>query len=179
MNSSRFWVSDEYGPYIYRFSSDGKLLQTIQPPEPVLPLDAAGTLNFTADSNPATGRTSNQGELKYIPSSRHWLTLDLGFEGLTLDTTSSTLYAMLQTATIQDGGADSTTSRFTRLFAFDVLSTTTRPSAIGEWVVPLPQSKKDKTRGCSEIIFIGPNLFLALPRDGNGRGDDELDASYK
>ncbi|KAF4569963.1 hypothetical protein EYR40_008946 [Pleurotus pulmonarius] len=157
-----FWVSDEYGPYIYRFSSDGKLLQTIQPPEAILPHDAAGAVNFTADSDPETGRTSNQ-----------------GFEGLTLDTTSSTLYAMLQTATIQDGGADKTTSRFTRLFAFDVLSTTARPSLIGEWVVPLPQSKNDKTRGCSEIMFVGPNLFLALARDGNGRGDDDLDASYK
>ncbi|KAG9223789.1 hypothetical protein CCMSSC00406_0004870 [Pleurotus cornucopiae] len=138
-----FWVSDEYGPYIYRYSSEGKLLQTIQPPEAILPHDAAG------------------------------------FEGLTLDTMSSTLYAMLQTATIQDGGADKTTSRFTRLFAFDVLSTTARPSLIGEWVVPLPQSKNDKTRGCSEIIFVGPNLFLALARDGNGRGDDDIDASYK
>lgn len=114
-----------------------------------------------------------------MPYLTRWVNLVLGFEGLTLDTKSSILYAMLQSATVQDGGTDSTTSRFTRLFAFDVSSTTVRPSVIGEWVVPLPQSKKGKPRGCSEIIFVGPNLFLTLPRDGNGRGADELDASYK
>jgi hypothetical protein len=52
-----FWVSDEYGPYIYRFSSSGKMLQVIQTPLATVPLDASGTLNFTATPNPATGRT--------------------------------------------------------------------------------------------------------------------------
>lgn len=59
-----FWISDEYGPYIYRFSADGHLLQTIQPPDAVLPRDATGALNFTSLANPATGRSPNQGTLK-------------------------------------------------------------------------------------------------------------------
>ncbi|CAL1710831.1 unnamed protein product [Somion occarium] len=120
-----FWTSDEYGPYIYLFDSEGHLLQTIQPPEAVLP-EVKGKINFTADSDPDTGRAGNQ-----------------GLEGLTLDDAGTTLYALLQTATIQDGGDDKSTSRFTRLLAFDVSNPSVRPSLVGEWVVPLPQNKKD------------------------------------
>lgn len=56
------WVSDEYGPYIYRFSKDGHLIQTIQPPPSILPHTATGALNFTAATDPATGRVGNQGK---------------------------------------------------------------------------------------------------------------------
>lgn len=56
-----FWISDEYGPYIYRFSGDGHLIQTVQPPSAVLPRDATGALNFTSLAQPATGRSDNQG----------------------------------------------------------------------------------------------------------------------
>lgn len=55
------WVSDEYGPYIYRFSSSGHLIQTIQPPAAILPHDSTGALNFTSATDPTTGRTGNQG----------------------------------------------------------------------------------------------------------------------
>ncbi|KAK7689375.1 hypothetical protein QCA50_007167 [Cerrena zonata] len=157
-----FWVSDEYGPYIYRLDSQGHLIQTIQPPEAILPM-FDGKVNFTAEENPDTGRTSNQ-----------------GFEGLTTDDTGNTLYALLQSATIQDGGGDKTTSRFTRLFAFNISDpSAVRPPLIGEWVVPLPQSKKDKTRASSEVHFVHQNVFLVLARDGNGHGDDDTESSYK
>ncbi|CAL1710830.1 unnamed protein product [Somion occarium] len=156
-----FWTSDEYGPYIYLFDSEGHLLQTIQPPEAVLP-EVKGKINFTADSDPDTGRAGNQ-----------------GLEGLTLDDAGTTLYALLQTATIQDGGDDKSTSRFTRLLAFDVSNPSVRPSLVGEWVVPLPQNKKGNTLGSSELHFVHENVFLVLARDGHGHGDDDTDSSYK
>jgi hypothetical protein len=158
-----FWISDEYGPYIYRFSAGGDLIQTIKPVDALLPRDANGKLNFTSVANPTTGRSPNQ-----------------GFEGLTYDEATRTLYAMLQTATIQDGGADKTTSQFTRLFAYHIpVNPLVRPALTGEWVVPLPQSNKNKTRGCSEIHFVAPGVFLALSRDGDGHGGDDVKASYK
>ncbi|THV00288.1 hypothetical protein K435DRAFT_719132 [Dendrothele bispora CBS 962.96] len=159
-----YWVSDEYGPYIYRFDSSGQLIQTIQPPDAILPLDSDGNLNFTSEVDPTTGRTGNQ-----------------GFEGLTLDPENNVLYAMLQSATIQDGGDDKSTSRYTRLLAYDVSNpTVTRPSLIGEWVVPLPISNsKGNTRACSEIHFVSPGVFLALSRDGDGRGGDDTESKYK
>ena len=65
-----------------------------------------------------------------------------------------TLYALLQSATIQDGGSSKKTSRFTRLLAYDVsepLTTVIRPPLIGEWVVPLPQDAKGSTLAQSEL----------------------------
>lgn len=86
---------------------------------------------------------------------------------------------MLQSATIQDGGTDKTTSRHARLVAYDVSHKLLRPKLVGEWVVPLPQSKKGNTRACSEIHFIKPGVFVALSRDGDGRGGDEDKSGYK
>ncbi|KAF8160004.1 esterase-like activity of phytase-domain-containing protein [Crassisporium funariophilum] len=156
-----YWISDEYGPYIYRFSADGHLLQTIQPPNAILPF-TSGTLDFTSVDDPDTGRAANQ-----------------GFEGLTADPSTNTLYAMLQSATIQDGGDDKSTSRFTRLLAYDVSNSAVTPPLVGEWVVPLPQSSKGNTEACSEIHFVSPNIFLALSRDGDGRGGDDNKSAYK
>ncbi|KAI0070561.1 hypothetical protein K474DRAFT_767559 [Panus rudis PR-1116 ss-1] len=157
-----FWMSDEYGPYIFHFDSQGHLLQAIQPPDAILP-KIGGELNFTAEVIPDTGRSPNQ-----------------GFEGLTLDDTGNTLYVLLQSATVQDGGDDDTTSRYTRLLAYDVSDPLIlTPPLIGEWVVPLPQSKKNKTRAASEVHFVHKNVFLVLARDGNGHGDDDTDSSYK
>jgi len=84
---------------------------------------------------------------------------------------------MLQSATIQDGGADKTTSRYTRLFAFDIKKLP--PRLVGEWVVPLPLSQKNHTEACSEIHFVRPGVFFALSRDGDGRGGDDNTSSYK
>ena len=57
---NRFWVSDEYGPYIYLFSADGALLHAIAPPAAVLPT-RNGSVNFTSVEDPDAGRAANQG----------------------------------------------------------------------------------------------------------------------
>lgn len=57
----RFWISDEYGPYIYRFDGSGRLVQTIQPPQAILPESSKGNIDFTSDDDPDTGRAGNQG----------------------------------------------------------------------------------------------------------------------
>jgi len=137
-------------------------MQTIQPVDAVLPRNASGGLNFTSASNPTTGLSPNQ-----------------GFEGLPFDVNTHTLYVMLQSATIQDGGTSRTTSRYTRLFASTVGSPITKPELIGEWVVPLPQSSKGNTQACSEIHFVSPGIFLALSRDGDGRGGGGTKSGYK
>ncbi|CAE6453719.1 unnamed protein product [Rhizoctonia solani] len=152
-----FWTSDEYGPYIYRFGANGTLLQAIQPPTAVLPT-IDGQLNFTSDRSPDFGRDANQ-----------------GFEGLTVSGDGRTLFALLQSATIQDGGGDKDTNRYTRLFAWDI-STPGSSRLTGEWVVPLPQSKKGKTYAQSEIYALTLTQFLVLSRDGHGHGDDGNDA---
>lgn len=67
-----FWISDEYGPYIYQYSSEGVLLQAIAPPDAFIPL-RNNSVSFSADSPPIydpeeeiipadnpTGRDNNQ-----------------------------------------------------------------------------------------------------------------------
>ncbi|KAG6835224.1 hypothetical protein H0H93_003767, partial [Arthromyces matolae] len=82
-------------------------------------------------------------------------------------------------ATIQDGGDDTSTSRYTRLIAYDVSQSSVRPPLIGEWVVPLPLSDKGNTEECNEIHFVKPGVFLALSRDGDGHGGDDNNTKYK
>jgi hypothetical protein len=87
---------------------------------------------------------------------------------------------MLQSATVQDGGEDKSTSRFTRLLAYDItLPLLKRPNLIAEYVVPLPLNKKGNTLASSEIHFVSKGIFLVLSRDGNGHGDDNLTSQYK
>ena len=112
-------MSDEYGPHIYRFSPSGHLLQAIQPPNAFLPF-IGGTLNFASETDPDTGRAANQGA-SCLPIYAHFFDIkSTGFEGLTASPDGNTLYALLQSATIQDGGSSKSTSRFTRMLAYDV-----------------------------------------------------------
>ncbi|KAG8956580.1 hypothetical protein FRC04_000058 [Tulasnella sp. 424] len=154
-----FWISDEYGPYIYLFDHEGKLVRAIQPPTAFIP-HIAGAVNFTSETNPDSGRAPNQ-----------------GFEGLAASPDGHKLYAMLQSATMQDGGTDSTTSRYTRLLEYNIQKTP--PKLTGEWVVPLPQTKKQKTLAQSDIHYLDGKKFLVLSRDGHGNGDDTSQSDYK
>ncbi|CAE6432243.1 unnamed protein product [Rhizoctonia solani] len=173
-----FWTSDEYGPYIYRFGANGTLLQAIQPPTAVLPT-IDGQLNFTSDRSPDFGRDANQG-FEGLTVSGDGRTLFALLQSATIQDggvsgDGRTLFALLQSATIQDGGGDKDTNRYTRLFAWDI-STPGSSRLTGEWVVPLPQSKKGKTYAQSEIYALTLTQFLVLSRDGHGHGDDGNDA---
>ncbi|UZJ52047.1 hypothetical protein CBS101457_001367 [Exobasidium rhododendri] len=156
------FLSDEYGPYIYTTDrTTGIVLSTLAPPPAIVPM-IGGKINFTSEVNPDTGRAPNQ-----------------GFEGLTLDHNTNTLWALLQSATIQDSvGGSKTTNRYTRMFGYDV-SNPLKPTLVSEYVVPLPQSKKLATRASSELHIVDSTTFLILSRDGNGFGDTSSDTSFK
>lgn len=96
-DNGTFWISDEYGPYIYQFSHEGSLLQAIRPPDAFIPL-RNGTSSFSSDSAPRydpelkvipsdnpTGRDNNQVSLRkrrkreIVVESRD---VDSGFRGL-------------------------------------------------------------------------------------------------
>ena len=50
------FISDEYGPYIYRFSADGKMISATAPPAAFLPM-RHGTVNFSSN-NPGPGEAA-------------------------------------------------------------------------------------------------------------------------
>lgn len=173
-----FWVSDEYGDYIYQFSPFGRMISAIRPPDAFIPL-RNGSESFSSDNaprynpglspipiDPTTGRTNNQ-----------------GLEGLTANPSRTKLYALTQSALIQDGGSRNRNSRNARLLVYDILS---RPAKLeAEYVVQLsrvnPAVATSNVARQSELHYISDTQFLTLARDsGAGRGqDDSTNSIYR
>ncbi|MFK0687336.1 esterase-like activity of phytase family protein [Mesorhizobium sp. IMUNJ 23033] len=161
------FISDEYGPNIYRFSADGHLMSATQPPVALVPM-RHGTPNFASDNpgpgaaepdpkDPETGRHNNQ-----------------GLEGMAITPDGKFLIAVLQSAPRQDGGDSGSTRQNTRALVYDA-SDLAHLKLAHEYVVPLPVFKdaKDKTKVAaqSEIVALSDKTFLMLTRDsGNGQG---------
>ncbi|KIW49794.1 hypothetical protein PV05_11440 [Exophiala xenobiotica] len=175
MEDGSFWISDEYGPYVYHFSPSGKMLSAIRPPPAFIP-ERNGTDSFSAaspprydpdietlpESNP-TGRANNQ-----------------GFEGLTSSPDGKTLYVLTQSALDQDGGLKSANRYNTRLVQYDI-SNPSKPVVKAEYVVQLPRySNNNKVAAQSEVHYISETQFLVLARDsGAGHGQDSSTSLYR
>ncbi|KAA8645992.1 hypothetical protein EYZ11_004009 [Aspergillus tanneri] len=177
-----FWISEEYGPYVYKFTKTGQMIHAIQPPKAILP-HRNNTLSFSAASaplyspeqlpipeDPKTGRNNNQ-----------------GLEALTLSADGKTLYTMMQSALNQEGGPKKNNRQPTRLLAYDLSSG--HPLYKQEYAVMLPKyhdyTKDDKDDAMrvasqSEIHHLPTGDFLILSRDsGFGHGQDETRSVYR
>lgn len=156
------YISDEYGPYIYKFSAAGVLQAAIRPPAAFIP-QRAGADSF-ASNNPAPGQPAPAPLDPTVGRQNNQ-----GFEGLTLAPDGKTLFALLQSAARQDGGTGGASlNRFnTRLVAYDI--TTATPTLKGEYVLQLPTTRTaaGATIVCaqSEILAINNTQFLVLARD--------------
>src|SRR5262249_9561340 len=121
-----FFIGDEYGPYVYRFSPAGRLLAAIRPPEAFLP-KRKGKDHF-ASNNPGPG-----GRAPEPPEPETGRANNQGFEGLTLTPPGGKfLVAALQSATRQDGGTSPATPRYSRLLYYDVAELRRRRSRTPE-----------------------------------------------
>ncbi|AWK87937.1 membrane autotransporter barrel domain protein [Azospirillum thermophilum] len=178
MPDGSFYISDEYGPYIYRFSASGRMMSAIQPPAALLPV-RNGTLDFSSNNpgpnqpapsplDPTAGRQNNQ-----------------GLEGLALTPDRGKLVALLQSATRQDGGTggSSATRRNTRMLVYDVASNPDNPRLIGHYVVPLPTYQsggRTQVAAQSEMLALNDKQFLVLSRDSNnGQGLSGTNSLYR
>lgn len=171
-----FFISDEYGPYIYRFSPQGRMLGAIRPPDAFIPR-RAGHDSFSSNNpgpgesapvpaNPETGRQNNQ-----------------GLEGLALTLDGKFLVAILQSATRQDGGDAPETRNYTRMLYYDV-SAVDHPVLVREHVVDLPAfmtaDGKRRIAAQSELLALDETHFLLLCRDaGNGYGMEGATSLYR
>ncbi|KAF2404750.1 outer membrane autotransporter [Trichodelitschia bisporula] len=174
-----FWISDEYGPYVYKFDASGKMTKAIRPPNAILPL-RNGTVSFNANTaprsdpkrktipaNPTQGRQNNQ-----------------GFEGLTTAPKGETLYVLLQSAAFQEGGANASTRFNTRFLKYSIKDSKKDPELQAEYVVQLPifkdASNATKVAAQSEVHYISDTQFLILARDsGNGHGQSGSKSLYR
>ncbi|KAK6071331.1 hypothetical protein SCUP515_07942 [Seiridium cupressi] len=180
-----FWISDEYGPYVYLFDNDGKMLTAIRPPDVIVPFrnetesfSAASPPHYIDDGegplpdpeHPDTGRENNH-----------------GFEGLTVSEDGNTLWVLLQAATVQEGGLEKQTERYTRFLKYDISAPLT-PVYVSEYIVALPTyndptakaSKNPKVAAQSEIHALANGQFFVLSRDsGAGHGQDNSQSVYR
>jgi hypothetical protein len=176
MPDGSFFIGDEYGPYIYRFSDSGHMLAAIRPPDAFIPKrnrkDHFSSNNPGRDEpppqpeNPDSGRQNNQ-----------------GFEGLALTPSGRWLVAALQSATRQDGGTSPETRRYTRMLYYDLVDID-HPRLTREHVVPLPVFKdaqgRTRVAAQSELFALDETHFLLLCRDSdNGYGKKSAASLYR
>lgn len=169
-----FWLSDEYGPYIYHFSSDGKMLQAIQPPDAYLPR-RNGSISFASNDPPIynlndsvipdavqSGRVNNQ-----------------GFEGLSMSDNGHDLFALMQSALAQEGGTGNPKRKQARLIHYKI--TNNKADYEAEYVVTLPlYADGKKVAAQSEIYWLGDDQFFVLARDsGAGHGQSDSTSLYR
>jgi len=156
-----FYVGDEYGAYIYRFNSKSQLTGVIKPPEAIIPRNAAGVATSSSAAAPATGRRNNQ-----------------GFEGVTLSPDGKKLFALLQSAPVQDSSSTNQSARSnTRLLVYDISGAAAPSSPSAHYILQLPTFTQggaggavNRTAAQSEILALNDRQFLVLSRDGNGWG---------
>ncbi|KAJ5864780.1 uncharacterized protein N7529_006696 [Penicillium soppii] len=178
-----FWVSDEYGPYIYKFNAEGRMVHAIQPPEAYLPR-RNGTLSFNSNSPPLYNPQAKPVPI-YTESGRN---NNQGFEGVTVSADGKMLYVLVQSSLNQEGGPEKVSRSPVRLLAYDI-SVAEKPVLVHEYVVMLPKywdyTEKDakKAHGVasqSEIHQLPSGDFLVLARDsGFGRGQKNTRSVYR
>jgi hypothetical protein len=156
------WIGDEYGAYIYHFDAAGKMIGAIRPPDAVIPL-RQGHENFsageTAKGEPQSGRQNNQ-----------------GFEGMSIAPGGKTLFAMTQSALVQDTDPDhiKATRRNVRLLEYDISAA---PRLIHEYAVQLPFYGPQTIAAQSEMLALNDHQMLLLCRDSNAGFTGKRDAS--
>lgn len=153
------WIGDEYGAYIYHFDANKQIDGIVQLPEALIPHNGVGTTNF--DTSPANlnGRRENQ-----------------GMEGLAQSPDGTRLFALLQSATLQDSGSGNQGRSNTRLLVYDISGGDIPSDPIAQYVIQLPRidtdanGSVDRNGAQSSILALNNTQFLVLSRDGNGRG---------
>lgn len=144
------FVSDEYGPYVYQFDrTTGERTRTF-----TLPTNLAVTnlsaLGGTEISGNTIGRVANK-----------------GMEGLAISPDGTTLYGLMQSSLLQDGG-DTSAGKTNRIVKIDIASGATQEFAVSNQITV---SGNTKGYNASELVAINDHTLAFLPRDGKGLGD--------
>ncbi|GMF00201.1 unnamed protein product [Ambrosiozyma monospora] len=154
-----FWVSDEYGPGLYKFNSDGKLVDYIKAPDAILP-HVDGKVTYSSGNPPSWDKDDWKVDDQDSGRDRN-----KGYEGMDLSSDGKTLYALLQSATDQEGGEKDYTDGTVRLMKYDVSSSPAK--AVAEYVLELPtyndpaydSDKNPRVAAQSEMRYIDMLTF--------------------
>src|SRR5262245_36677603 len=139
-----FYISDEYGPYVFEFDRQGHVLRRLDVPAKFAIANPSADPNAELLGNKA-GRQANR-----------------GMEGLAISPDGTTLFGIMQNALLQDGALTAgTTDRVglnNRILRIDL--------AIGEtkqYVYRIEAANRGQ--GVSEILAINSHEFLVVERD--------------
>lgn len=138
-------VSDEYGPSLYEFSRAGRRVRVYETPANLLPRNATtGAVNHASDAGNTAGKRTNR-----------------GFEGLAVGPDGRHVFAMLQSAMLDEGGSSGV---FNRIVKFD----TRTGRAVAQYAYRMEGSSQG--RGISALVAINDHEFLVLERNNLGLG---------
>ena len=140
-NGDYVYISDEYGPYVYKFDRQtGLRVQSYALPGN-LAVNTLNSVGATETASNTAGRVTNK-----------------GMEGLAITPDGKTLVGIMQAPLIQDAAVNAT-KKMLRLVTIDVATGVTH-----EYAYTLTTGS-----GVSEIIALNDHEFLIDERDGNGR----------
>ncbi|MBW4520862.1 MAG: esterase-like activity of phytase family protein [Scytolyngbya sp. HA4215-MV1] len=145
------FISDEYGPYIYQFNRDGRRIRTFTLPAKFAISNLSPVGNTEINGN-TSGRVANK-----------------GMEGLAITPDGKTLFGVMQSPLIQDGGTNAPDIRIVKI---DI-----KTGATQEYAYELDNIgtvAKPKYGIVSEIVAINEHEFLVDERDGKGLGDNSV-----
>jgi hypothetical protein len=138
-------VSDEYGPSVYEFTPWGQYLRAYQIPAGLRPRNAAtGVVNYASDAGNDAGKRTNR-----------------GFEGLAVSPDGRYVYAMLQSAMLDEGGGSGV---YNRIVKFSYLT----GRAVAQYAYKMEGSSQG--RGISALVALNDQEFLVLERNNRGLG---------
>jgi hypothetical protein len=167
-----WYISDEYGPFIYQFDNTGALLGLLPVPDAYIP--RVGT-NYPRTINYLTG-----GLVTVATDSGRYN--NRGMEGLSITPDGKKLVACLQSPLTQDG-ENRNPSRNTRILVYDIdPASPTYNTPIAEYVHVLPLSAAEANNRhtpVSEILALSDKKYLILQRDSRGLGGDAGNFLYK
>lgn len=146
--NGNFLVSDEYGPSLYEFNRSGQLVRTFSTPSNLIPRNAGtGVANYASDTGNTAGKRTNR-----------------GFEGLAVSPNGQFAFAMLQSATLDEGGGNGV---YNRIVKFDLNT----GAVAGQYAYKMEGSSQG--RGISALVAINDHEFDVLERNNRGLGVPE------
>jgi hypothetical protein len=170
--SGSWYISDEYGPFVYRFDNTGALLGSLPIPDAYIP--RVGT-NYPRAINFLTG-----GLVTVATDSGRYN--NRGMEGLSITPDGKWLVACLQSPLTQDG-ENRNPSRNIRILVYDLDPASAKyQQPVAEYVHVLPLSAAEANNRhtpVSEILAFTDKRYLILQRDSRGLGGDAGPLLYK
>jgi hypothetical protein len=143
------FIADEYGPYVYEFDRKGRLLRALPVPGRFHIAKPSGDAKAELADN-RTGRVPNR-----------------GLEGLAISPDGRTLFGLMQSPLLQDGGRKGTNVR--------LLEIALEGGATREYLYRLASP----SHGACEILAVNERQFLVLERDGKGEGKKKFKQIFR